>query len=309
MVVNKVAVLGECMVELQRQGELYRPNFGGDTLNTAVYLSRLTAEKGVTTAYITGLGQDDFSQQMLAAWQQEQIDTQYVWRSATKLPGLYTITTDEQGERSFHYWRSDAAARYWLREHTCASLVALLQQFDWLYLSGVSLAILPEDSRALLFAALTQLKQQGVNIAFDNNYRPALWVDQAQAQACYRQMLALTELAFLTFDDEQLLWGDVDEQTAIARTQQAGVAEIVIKRGALPCYIVTAGSRYEVGAEKVAKIVDTTAAGDSFSAGYLSKRLLGATPELAAKAGHSLAATVIQYPGAIIARQAMAHLS
>ncbi|MCE2573320.1 sugar kinase [Motilimonas eburnea] len=309
MAVNKVAVLGECMVELQRQGELYRPNFGGDTLNTAVYFSRLTADKGVSTAYLTGLGQDDFSEQMLAAWQQEQIETQYVWRSATKLPGLYTITTDGLGERSFHYWRSDAAARYWLREHTCASLVALLQQFDWLYLSGVSLAILPEDSRTLLFTALEQVKQQGIKIAFDNNYRPALWADQAQAQACYRQMLALTDLAFLTFDDEQLLWGDVDEQTAISRTQQAGVVEIVIKRGALPCYIVTADSRYEVGAEKVAKIVDTTAAGDSFSAGYLSTRLLGASPEHAAQTGHSLAATVIQYPGAIIARQAMAHLS
>lgn len=309
MAVSKVAFLGECMVELQRQGDVYRPSFGGDTLNTAVYFARLTAHKGITTTYLTGLGRDDLSEQMLAMWQQEQIDTQYVWRSETKLPGLYTITTDAQGERSFHYWRSDAAARYWLNQHTCASLVALLQQFDWLYLSGISIAILPEDARSLLFAALAQVKQQGVKIVFDNNYRPALWSNQAQAQACYRQLLELTELAFLTFEDEQLLWGDANEAAAISRTQQAGVAEIVIKRGSLPCYIVTKDERYEVAAQVVEQIADTTAAGDSFSAGYLSQRSSGASPEAAACAGHNLAATVIQFPGAIIMREAMAHLS
>lgn len=300
MAVKNVAILGECMIELQRSGDMYKQHFGGDTLNTAVYLSRLTAAKGVTTAYLTGLGQDNFSEQMLAAWQQEQLDTQHVWRSATKLPGLYAISTNDEGERTFNYWRNDAAARYWLREHSGDTLLTLLLQYDWVYLSGVSLAILPEDSRELLFAVLAQAKQQGLKVAFDNNYRPALWPDQATAQACYARMLKVTDMAFLTFDDEQLLWGDSEEQTAINRTQQAGVAEIVIKRGAAPCYVVTEHGLIEVAAQTIDRIVDTTAAGDSFSAGYLSQRLLGATPAISAAAGHQLAGTVIQYPGAII---------
>ena len=52
----------------------------------------------------------------------------------------------------------------------------------------------------------------------------------------------------------------------------------------------------------VEKVVDTTAAGDSFSAAFLANRLLGGSPEDAAEAGHRLASQVIQVPGALIPR-------
>jgi 2-dehydro-3-deoxygluconokinase len=52
-------------------------------------------------------------------------------------------------------------------------------------------------------------------------------------------------------------------------------------------------------------LVDTTAAGDSFNAGYLASRLDGGTPQHAAAEGHRLAGRVIQYPGALIAREVM----
>jgi 2-dehydro-3-deoxygluconokinase len=63
-----------------------------------------------------------------------------------------------------------------------------------------------------------------------------------------------------------------------------------------------------VRAEPVDKVVDTTAAGDSFAAAYLAARLSGADPAAAAAAGHRLAGIVVGYPGAIIPRQAMADL-
>ena len=106
MYVNRIAVIGECMVELQKHGELYKQSFGGDTLNTALYLSRLTHHHEITTSYVTGLGKDPFSKQMLQIWQEEGINTDFVHLSEDKLPGLYTIDTDEHGERSFFYWRN-----------------------------------------------------------------------------------------------------------------------------------------------------------------------------------------------------------
>jgi 2-dehydro-3-deoxygluconokinase len=59
---------------------------------------------------------------------------------------------------------------------------------------------------------------------------------------------------------------------------------------------------------RVAKIVDTTAAGDSFNAGYLCGRLTGKDPGTAAAIGNQLAAIKIQHPGAIMARSAMPKL-
>ena len=61
----------------------------------------------------------------------------------------------------------------------------------------------------------------------------------------------------------------------------------------------------KVTATRVEKVVDTTAAGDSFSAGYLAKRLQGGTIVESAQAGHLLAGTVIQHKGAIIPKIAM----
>ena len=305
MYVNRIAVIGECMVELQKHGELYKQSFGGDTLNTALYLSRLTHHHEITTSYVTGLGKDPFSKQMLQIWQEEGINTDFVHLSEDKLPGLYMIDTDEHGERSFFYWRNDSAAKYWLRNQAILSLVRNLSQHQMIYLSGISLAILPEDCRQTLIEILTLCRKEGVKIAFDNNYRPALWENVETTQAVYEQILRITDIAFLTFDDEQMLYGDTEEQQAIERTQNFGVAEIVVKRGADDCYVIQNGTLVSIPTIPVSTIVDTTAAGDSFSAGYLAKRLTGGTPEQSAVAGHTLAGTVIQHRGAIIPRDAM----
>ncbi|MBD1566164.1 sugar kinase [Vibrio sp. S12_S33] len=305
MYVNRIAVIGECMVELQKHGELYKQSFGGDTLNTALYLSRLTHHHEITTSYVTGLGKDPFSKQMLQIWQEEGINTDFVHLSEDKLPGLYTIDTDEHGERSFFYWRNDSAAKYWLRNQAILGIVHNLSQHQMIYLSGISLAILPEDCRQTLIEILTLCRKEGVRIAFDNNYRPALWENVETTQAVYEQILCITDIAFLTFDDEQMLYGDIKEQQAIERTQSFGVTEIVVKRGADDCYVIQNGTLASIPTIPVSTIVDTTAAGDSFSAGYLAKRLTGGTPEQSAVAGHTLAGTVIQHRGAIIPRDAM----
>ena len=305
MALKRVAVIGECMVELQRKGEFIKQSFGGDTLNTALYLSRLTHQHGVETSYVTGLGTDSFSHDMLTAWQQEQINTDLVFQSEDKNPGLYLIETDNTGERTFHYWRNDSAARYWLDDIDTTTLVEKLSGFDVIYLSGISLAILPDAARTTLFDILANCKAQGSQIVFDNNYRPRLWPNAATAAKQYQQILSLTDTALLTFDDEIMLYGEHSVDDCIARTQQLGVREIVIKRGADDCLIIAADSMTSVAATRVEQVVDTTAAGDSFSAGYLAKRLTGGTAEQSAANAHQLAGTVIQHQGAIIPISAM----
>ena len=155
---------------------------------------------------------------------------------------------------------------------------------------------------------LARCRAEGGRVIFDNNYRPRLWADRASAQSAYRAMLSCTDIAFLTLDDEHLLWGEQPLEEVIARTREAGASEIVIKRGAEACLVATGDAPLiEVPAVRLAKekVVDTTAAGDSFSAGYLARRLTGASAEAAAQRGHLIASTVIQHRGAIIPAEAM----
>lgn len=308
MTQKKIAIIGECMIELSEKGENIKRSFGGDTLNTAVYLARQVDEQQLRVDYVTALGTDSFSDQMIAAWQQEQINTGLIQRLDNKMPGLYVIETDARGERTFWYWRSDAAARYWLDSPQSAAIAEQLTHYDYLYLSGISLAILPSASRDRLMALLARCRANGGQVIFDNNYRPRLWADRACAQAAYRAMLSHTDIAFLTLDDEHLLWGEQPLDEVIARTRQAGAREIVIKRGADACLVALDDAPLiEVPAVHLAKekVIDTTAAGDSFSAGYLARRLTGADAAAAAQRGHQLASTVIQHRGAIIPAEAM----
>lgn len=308
MTQQKLAVIGECMIELSQQGREMSRGFGGDTLNTAVYVARQVARQALRVDYVTALGTDSFSREMIAAWQAEALHTGLIQQMDNKLPGLYVIETDARGERTFYYWRNDAAARYWLDGEQADAICQQLAHYDYLYFSGISLAILSPSAREKLFALLADCRANGGKIIFDNNYRPRLWPSREEAQAAYRAMLTVTDIAFLTLDDETLLWGDAPVSAVIARTQQAGVSEVVIKRGADACLVAVGDEPLlEVPAVRLPPqaVVDTTAAGDSFSAGYLALRLTGGSAADAAKRGHLTASTVIQHRGAIIPRAAM----
>lgn len=307
----RVVCFGECMLELQ--GQAFGPmqqNYGGDTLNTAVYLARCGARHGLHVDYATALGDDALSDGMLQRWQQEGLHTALVRRLPGKLPGLYLIEVDAQGERRFSYWREQSAARdYFDTPGGATPLEAQADSIDALYLSGISLAILPSAGRARLAALAQRLRQRGGVLVFDNNYRPRLWPDVASAREVFAQFTALATLALLTLDDEMALWGQADAQAQLRATLALPCAEVVVKRGAQPTLVRLLGQAVqEVATEPVARVLDTTAAGDSFAGAYLAARWGGASALAAAAAGNRLAARVVQHLGALIPRQAMADL-
>ena len=292
----RIACLGECMVELrERPDGLLSRGYGGDTLNTAVYLARL----GASVDYVSALGDDPMSDEMLNAWQAEGIGTGLVQRVAGHLPGLYIIQTSPAGERRFTYWRDSAAARH-LFDHLD---LRVLQSIDMLYLSGISLSIYAEPARTILFQALAALRARGGRVVFDTNFRPRGWPDRMLARACYARMFDLADIVLASVEDLRLLY-DTEDGAALLR--HADNTEIVLKLDDQASRIVHDGTQRLVRAAPVARVVDTTAAGDSFAAAYLVARLEGAAPDVAALAGHDLAGLVVGHPGAIIPRAAMA---
>lgn len=77
-----------------------------------------------------------------------------------RLPGLYYIETDSTGERTFYYWRNEAAAKFWLESEQSAAICEELANFDYLYLSGISTAILSPTSRESCFPAARMPRQR-----------------------------------------------------------------------------------------------------------------------------------------------------
>lgn len=291
-----VACIGECMIELsQGAGSQLTRGYGGDTLNTAVYLARL----GVNTDYVTALGDDPFSDEMIEAWKAEGIGTAHVSRANGKLPGLYAIRTNEAGERSFYYWRENAAARMLLELPETEAMLAALAGYDMVYLSGVTLSLYSADGRQRLIDALRKAREGTTRVAFDTNFRPQGWLVLDTARQVYRDMLAVADIVLASVDDLTPLFGARMHGELIDRM---AAREVVLKLAAPGSVVRVDGVEHRVKAEPVNSVVDTTAAGDSFSAAYLAARLRGATPLEAARAGHRLAGAVVGHRGAIIPR-------
>ncbi|KHT62839.1 ketodeoxygluconokinase [Photobacterium gaetbulicola] len=307
---KRIALIGECMIELNGApfGDMQQ-TYGGDSLNTAVYLAR-TAGKSAEINYVSALGCDAISQGMIVRWQQEGVGTDLVLRDSTRQPGLYLIQLDDKGERTFLYWRNQSAARYMLQHPDFTEVAASLAKMDMVYLSGISLAILPQQDRQQLVGLLQLLASTGVEILFDTNYRPALWESAIQARECYQQVFSFTSLALVTNDDEANLWGDNSEEVTLDRLRSAGVKKAVVKMGAKGNYYedFTSQTRTFVATTPVKQVVDTTSAGDSFNAGFMAGLIDGKSPVKCSEQGHYLAGTVIQHKGAIIPAEAMAHI-
>ena len=296
---TRIAAIGECMIELSQAGDgLLQRGWGGDTLNTAVYLARL----GVAVDYVTALGDDPLSDEMVAAWQAEGVGTTRVVRVPGRLPGLYLITTDAAGQRRFDYWRDSAPARLPLDLPETGEIVAALGDYDLAYVSGISLSLYGEAGRERLLSALDATRTNGGRVAFDTNFRARLWPDRALARAAYRAALKRADIVLASTEDLDQLFGSGGQAELPTAPSEV---EVVLKLAQPGVRVFHRGAEIDVAAPPVANVVDTTAAGDSFAAAYLAARLAGGDVETAARCGHGLAGAVVQHRGAIIPHAAM----
>jgi len=295
-----IACIGECMIELKQAGDgLYSRGYGGDTLNTAVYLARL----GEKVRYVTALGDDPLSDEMIAGWAGEGIETAHVIRLPGKLPGLYLIRNDERGERQFFHWRESSAARGLMDLSEAADILNALQDCRLVYFSAITLSIYNESGRKRLLAALRKARDGGTSVVFDTNFRARGWPDLDVARCVYRDAFDVANIVLASAEDLSALYPNESDDSLMARVPSA---EVVLKLPSPSSILRWAGQSQRLQAEPVTKpVIDTTAAGDSFAAAYISARLAGADPLQAARAGHRLAGVVVCYPGAIIPRSAM----
>lgn len=289
--------VGECMVEMSESGDgLYRLGYAGDTLNTAWY-ARARLPKDWQVDYVTAVGDDLYSNEMLAFFAANGLGTGRIQRLAGKRPGLYLIH-QKDGDRHFTYWRGQSAAKQIADD--AEALNAALAGADIAYFSGISLAILAARSRGRLLKAIYAAKQGGARVAFDPNERPALWTSPRVMGSTICAAATVADIVLPTFPDEQVLFGDASPEAVAQRYLDWGAEEVVVKNGGDPAFVASREGQGWVAPKPGAKSVDPTGAGDSFNGAYIAARAKGAAPLEAAEAAHATAAIVIGHRGALV---------
>lgn len=298
---GQVVCFGECMIELARASDgKSQIGFGGDTLNTAVYLSRL----GISTSYMTALGNDAWSAGLKAAWLDENLDTSLCLEHPTRCVGIYAISTDTAGERSFVYWRDQSAARGFFDCDDADLAFDTASDARMLYLSGISLAIFTPSQRRRVALLARRVRENGGQVAFDPNYRPRLWSSVEAFRSAIIELAPAISIVLPSFDDEVAVWGDIDPKATLQRWCSLGVQEVVVKHGAKGALTQSGWVR----TQSIPSPLDTTGAGDSFNAGYLAARLGDCDILHAGDTGARLSACVVQITGAVIPSQHMPSL-
>ena len=301
---TRIVSVGEVMIELSRGNDgRFSVACGGDTFNTAVYLAR----RGMDVAYATALGDDPYSDGILALAAAEGVGGDLMLRVPGRLPGLYLIETNPAGERTFYYWRESAPARDLFELADWGRVGEGLLAARLVYFSGVTLSLYSNVALGRFLAVLEMARKNGVKVVFDSNYRPRAWKgDLARTRTVFMEALKRVDVALPTFEDEALLWGDTSPEATVERLRACGIAEIAVKNGSNSALVAADGHQEFVPVPEVVQPLDTTAAGDSFNAGYMAARLAGDNPAIATAAAHRLAGEVIRHRGAIMPRTAHA---
>ena len=204
---KRIVSIGEVMIEMARgQDGRFSQACGGDTFNTAVYLAR----RGLPVAYATALGDDLYSDRIVALAAAEGIATDLIMRVPGRLPGLYLIETDAKGERTFHYWRDNAPARELFELPDWGRVAESIIGARIVYFSGITLSIYSNQGLGRFLALLELARKAGAKVVFDGNYRPRAWKGDVQrTRTVFMEALKRVDIALPTYDDEALLWGDL----------------------------------------------------------------------------------------------------
>jgi 2-dehydro-3-deoxygluconokinase len=301
---SRAVCVGEVLVELKRGADgRFALSCGGDAFNTAIYLARA----GVNVSFATAVGDDPYSESILALAAAEGISADLVLRVAGRLPGLCLVENGPLGERRSRYWRESSPVGElfelpdWMRVAESPLAAKLI------YFSGITLSLFSTTGIGRFLAVLEVARQQGVKVAFDGNFGPRGWKgDLARTRTVFIETLKRVDIALPAFDDEAVLWGDPSPEATVARLQAFGIGEIVVKNGPNGALVAASASQEFVPVPEVVVPVDPTAAGDGFNAGYLAARLEGRDPAQAAGAAHRLAGDVIRHPGALLPRSSAA---
>lgn len=271
--------------------ETFTKRLAGAELNVAIGMARL----GFHSRYMTKLGQDSFGSYIEQAVKAEGVDTSLFTYSSEKRTGFQLKSKELEGDDpTVEYFRKDSAAsNLQSNEHP----ESVFSDDLHLHLTGVAAAVSP-SLRALCHKALDSAKASGNSVSFDTNLRPALWSSTKQMVEEINAIAFKSDIVLPGISEGKVLTGfDTPEEIANFYLRQ-GVKMVVVKLGGDGAYYKLANGESGMKAgNKVASVVDTVGAGDSFAVGVVSAWLENMQTSEAIERGNLFGALAVQVLG------------
>lgn len=221
---NKIAVIGECLVELTLLKEdIYKQAFSGDSLNCSIYLKNILEESIVE--YITVLGEDKLSHDMLDFLYKQNIQTNYINILKNKNPIMYINTP----ESTPTYYSCDLAQRDIFQSKISEEAMNKLLDFDLIYFSTNCVAMMSNEGKIRFFKLIKKLRTFGVKIVFDSMYIPIMYESSDEARKLYETSIHYADILLTSILIEKKLWGSIDSSDITKKAQMAGCKEVIIK--------------------------------------------------------------------------------
>lgn len=230
-------------------------SYGGDALNESIVLSRL----GVPVQLISKVGEDEAGQQIIQYLQMKGVCTDYIKQEQGLVTGMNIVLVDSKGQRSFLTNPNGS-----LRKLSLDDIEPFLEGAGEI-VSFASMFVSPKLNIPAMKKIFEKIKEQPDRI---------LVVDMTKAK-CGERLEDLHELLpyvdFIVPNEAEvaLLTGVEDIYENARLLVEAGAKCAVIKCGDKGCLIRTKEECMEIPAYPVDCVVDTTGAGDSFTAGFL----------------------------------------
>ncbi|HEY1878612.1 MAG TPA: sugar kinase [Caulobacteraceae bacterium] len=285
-----VICIGECMIERRADGA---QAFAGDAFNVAAHIKQAAPDIDVAFASVTG--DDAQSRAMRAAWSRFGIDGALSPEIPGGRIGAYWAEIGAAGERRFSYDRADSAARGWLS--ALRPRAEAMAGANLIFLTGISLAILPPGERLAALSFVAGLKSK--ILAFDPNVRPALWESRDTMQAVLEAAMSQADILLPSRDDLAELWGEATPEVLLDHCRASRSVEVVLTLGAAGCLASPRGTAPVLLPTAPVRALDTAGAGDAFDGAYLAARLRGRSPTDAARLGLERAALAVTHSGAL----------
>jgi sugar/nucleoside kinase (ribokinase family) len=291
MVSFDITIAGEINLDLVLYGlpesipverELLASGFEVTLGSSSAILAHNLATLGVTTGFITRVGQDEFGQLALHRLAESGVDLSKVVVASDNTKTGVTILLHHGDRRRiltypgtmFEMSRADLDIEY----------LASARHF---HLSSLFLhrALQPD-----LPALFRELKSRGLTISLDTNDDP-----EDKWNGVLPELLPYVDILLPNRDELCRITRRSNLEDALAELSSI-VPTIAVKCGSEGALVQTGRSRVLVPGVPVSA-VDTIGAGDSFNAGFLAAWLSGCSPEQSARAGNISGALSTQAPG------------